>query len=173
MSAIASTTPVISEVDLDCLQRMTFKELYDLYLNSAAPASLSELDGDASGRMLAWRRPATGLLAGLLKKLGQSGSFPWEGKSFRSSGGFEGDGINRVKLFGKRRWFPFATRLGPSIIDGRSTFVLDYAARSNPPLIRSIVDEVREASPGLYFGPAALKVGGKPRLILFFAVSLR
>ena len=172
MSAIATTTSVISEVDLDSLQRMTFKELYDLYLNSSAPINLSQLDGDAKGRMLAWRRPATGLLAWLLKKLGQSRSFPWEGKSFRSSGVSEGDGINRVKFFGKRRWFPFATRLGPSIIDGRPSFVLDYAARKNPPLIRSIVDEVREASPGLYFGPAALKVGGRPRLILFFAIRL-
>jgi hypothetical protein len=123
--------------------------------------------------MLAWRKPATGPLASLLAKLAKAKIFPWEGKSFRSSGTAEGEGINRVKFFGKRRWFPFATKFGPSIIDCKPTFVLDYAARKNPPLIRSIVDEVREAAPGLYFGPAALKVSGKPHLILFFAVSLQ
>jgi hypothetical protein len=40
-------------------------------------------------------------------------------------------------------------------------------------LIRSIVDEVREVAPGLYLGPAALLLKGKPKPILFFVVSFQ
>jgi hypothetical protein len=58
-------------------------------------------------------------------------------------------------------------------VDGEPTFVLDYARPGNPPLIRSIVDEVREVSPRLYLGAAALKVGGVPKPVLFFALSFQ
>jgi hypothetical protein len=150
---------------------MTFKELEQLYRLSKRPENLSDLDGEAQGVMLAWRKPASGPLAWLLRKLAGSNALPWEGKSFVASSSVEGDGINRIKFFGRRHWFPFGTRFGASIVDGQPTFVLDYAVRRNPPLIRSIVDEVREVAPGLYFGPAAIKVGSRPRLILFFALS--
>ena len=40
-------------------------------------------------------------------------------------------------------------------------------------LIRSIVDEVPEVAQSLYLGPAALLVKGKPKTILFFAVSFQ
>jgi len=173
MSATAVSTDVAATWDITRLRELTFKELKELYLESNRPAALSDLDGDVQGVMLAWRTPASGPLAWLLRKLGTSKTLPWEGKSFQASSSTEGSGINRIKFFGKRRWFPFGTRFDASIIDGEPTFVLDYAARKNPPLIRSIVDEVREVAPGLYFGPAALKVGGRPRLILFFAVSLQ
>jgi hypothetical protein len=43
----------------------------------------------------------------------------------------------------------------------------------NPPFIRSIVDEVREVALRPYMGPAALLVKGRPRRILYFAVSLQ
>ncbi len=171
MSAAVVSKEAIATLDLPALRGMTFKELHHLYQNLKAPANLSHLDGQATGAMLAWRIPAKGPLAWLLRKLGEAPTFPWEGQSFGSFGTAEGNGINRVNFFGRRRWFPFATRFGPSIIDGKQAFVLDYSARKNPPLIRAIVDEVREAAPGLYFGPAALKVGGRPRLILFFALS--
>ena len=102
--------------------------------------------------------------------MGASSGFPWRGKTFRAHNG-SGEGINRISLLGKRQWFPFATRFDASILDGQPTFVLDYGSPKNPPLIRSIVDELREVSPGLYMGPAALKINGKPRHVLFFAVS--
>ena len=173
MSATAVSTDVVATWDMARLRELTFDELKELYRESTRPAALSDLDGDAKGVMLAWRTPASGPLAWLLRKLGGSNALPWEGKSFAAASSAEGDGINRIKFFGKRRWFPFGTRFGASIIDGEPTFVLDYAVRKNLPLIRSIVDEVREVAPGLYFGPAALKVGGRPRLILFFALSFR
>jgi hypothetical protein len=52
-------------------------------------------------------------------------------------------------------------------------FVLDYARPENPPVIHSLRDELREVSPGLFMGPALLRVLGKPRLVLFFACDSR
>ncbi len=152
---------------------MSFIELDELYRASKAPTAIPDLDGDAIGAMLAWRTPASGPLAWLLRRFGASSAFPWEGKSFKSDDDDSGTGINRVKFFGRRRWFPFKTRFEPSFLDGQSSFRLDYSGPANPPFIRSIVDEVREVSPRLYMGPAALLISGRPRPILFFAVSLQ
>jgi hypothetical protein len=171
MSAVSQTkkTP---KLDMATLLQMTFVELEALYRTAPPPRSIPDFDGDTLGAMLAWRKPASGPLASLLRKFGASKSFPWEGKSFKSHSDETGEGINRVKFFGQRRWFPFKTRLGESCLDAKRTFILDYSGPANPPFIRSIVDEVREAAPGLYFGPATLKVGGKPRKVLFFALQV-
>jgi hypothetical protein len=173
MSATARALEEAPTLDLAALRRMSFKELDALYRAGRRPSALSDLDGDAVGAMLAWRSPATGPLAWLLRTFGGSSAFPWEGKSFKSRSNDLGEGINRVKLFGKRRWFPFKTRFDASFLDGAPTFVLDYSGPRNPPFIRSIADEVREVAPRLYLGPAALLVKGKPRPILFFAVSFQ
>jgi len=163
-----------STLDLATLRRMTFAELEALYSTCKRPSRISSLDGDAKGAMLAWRQPAGGPLAALLRAMGNARSFPWMGKSFKSVNHDTGEGINRINLqLYKTRWFPFSTRFDVSFLDGKPAFVLDYARPGNPPFIRQIVDEVREVAPGLYMGPAALKIGGRPRPILFFAVSYR
>lgn len=167
MSA-ASQTVAVTLADL---RAMTFEQLDALYRQLKAPISVAKLDGDARGAMLAWRRPAIGPLATLLRAMGESSGFPWEGKSFSSIDGERGKGINRINLLKKMRWFPFKTRIGASFLDGQPSFVLDYSGNGNPPLISQIVDEVREVSPGLYMGPAALNFKGRPRPVLFFAVS--
>jgi hypothetical protein len=168
-AASRATTP---NLDLAALRRMSYEDLDALYRAGKRPARLSDLDGDGIGAMLAWRNPRTGPVAALLKSMGASSGFPWRGKTFRANNG-SGEGINRISLLGKRQWFPFATHFDASILDGQPTFVLDYGSPKNPPLIRSIVDELREVSPGLYMGPAALKINGKPRHVLFFAVSFQ
>jgi hypothetical protein len=173
MSATSRATTSATALDLAALRSMSFEELDVLYRNARRPQSLSDLDGDGQGAMLAWRRPRSGPLAALLGAMGTSGLFPWKGKSFRATAKGAGEGINRISLFGSRQWFPFGTRFDASFLDGKPTFVLDYGSRSNPPLINQIVDEVREVAPRLYMGPAALKVGGKLRHILFFAVSFQ
>ena len=170
MSAIAQTFEETSVLDLAALRRMSYTELSALYLSAKRPNFVSDLDGHARGAMLAWRTPRSGPLAWLLRAFGGSASFPWEGKSFEGTSD-EGTGINRVTFFGKRKWFPFKTRFDASFLDGKPSFVLDYSGPGNPPFIRSIVDEVREVAPGLYLGPAALNFRGRPRPVLFFAVS--
>ena len=173
MSAPAKAVQETSALDLAALRRLNFKQLEELYRAGKRPAALSDLDGDARGAMLAWRSPARGPVAWLLRSWGVSSLFPWEGKSFKSQNPDTGEGINRVNLFKKMRWFPFKTRFEPSFLDGKPSFLLDYTGPANPPFIRSIVDEVREVAPRLYLGPAALLVRGKPRPILFFAVSFQ
>lgn len=172
MSAIAETFLDTAVLDLDALRRMTYNELRGLYLSARCPSSISELNSDTRGAMLAWRSPRTGPVAWWLRTYGASSAFPWEGKTFQGEQQ-EGRGINRVNFFGKRRWFPFQTRFAASFLDGKPTFQLDYSGPANPPFIRSIVDEIREVAPGLYVGPAALDVRGRPRPVLFFAVSHR
>ncbi len=171
MNAPAHAIQDAQTPDLAGLRRMSFDELKELYRGAKRPSAIPDLNGDAKGAMLAWRSPRRGPLAWLLRAFGESSAFPWEGKSFQSQSDDRGEGINRINLLRKMRWFPFGTRFDASFLDGQPTFVLDYARSGNPPFIRQIVDEVREVSPGLYMGPAALNVGGKPRLILFFAVS--
>ena len=173
MSASPRAVSDTHVLDLNALRQMSFEELDRLYRSSQRPAAIADLDGDARGAMLAWRSPRSGPLASLLRSFGSSKVFPWEGKSFFSEGGASGRGINRINLLGKRRWFPFRTRFDASFLDGKPTFVLDYSGPGNPPFIRQIVDEVREVAPRLFMGPAALNVSGRPRLILFFAVSLQ
>lgn len=173
MSASSRAVSETQHLNLAALRQMSFEELDQLYRSSPRPAAIADLNGHAEGAMLAWRSPRTGPLASLLRTLGNSAVFPWEGKSFHTKETESGGGINRINLLGKRKWFPFRTRFDASFLDGKPTFVLDYSRPGNPPLIRQIVDEVREVAPRLYMGPAALKVAGRPRPILFFAVSLQ
>lgn len=173
MSAPAPAIRENAHLDLAALRALKYAELDRLYRAGEKPSSLSDLNGDAIGAMLAWRTPARGPLAWLLRKFGESSIFAWKGKSFQSLSADTGEGINRVTFFGKRRWFPFATRFDASFVDGAPTFVLDYSSGGNPPLIKSIVDEVREVAPRLYLGAAALKVSGRPRPVLFFALSFQ
>ena len=171
MSAIVHDGVVnTATLDIAALRRMSYSELDDLYRTATAPRVISDVNGHARGAMLAWRHPQTGPLAWLLRTFGASTGFPWEGKSFDGERD-RGKGINRVNFFGKRKWFPFKTRFDASFVDGKPTFVLDYSSDGNPPMIRSIVDEIREVAPGLYLGPAAIKIKGRPRRVLFFAVS--
>jgi hypothetical protein len=173
MSATAYAIDKTPSLDLEALRRMKFPELEALYRAAKRPATISDLDGDAKGAMLARRSPGQGPLAWLLRVFGSASVFPWKGKSFKSQGADRGEGINRIHLFAKMKWFPLKTRFDASFLDGLPAFVLDYSGPGNPPLIRSIVDEVREVAPRLFMGPAALIVRGKPRPILFFAVSLQ
>ncbi|HKO97975.1 MAG TPA: hypothetical protein VJU86_13340 [Pyrinomonadaceae bacterium] len=170
MSATSKVADSRDRLTIPELRRMNFEQLSDVYRSAKPPGSLSDLNGDARGAMLAWRSPATGPLARLLEAMGASPKFPWEGKTFQSEHSDKGAGINRINLFTKMKWFPFSTRFDKSFLDGKPSFVLDYSGQGNPPLIAQIVDEVREVGPGVYMGPAAIKMSGKPRPVLFFAV---
>jgi hypothetical protein len=151
---------------LDDLARLSSRELRELYDGGTVP-ELAALDGDLVGRMLAVRK-----IGNALASFSRSDRFPWAGKSFKATSTRRGTGINRVKLGGRHRLFPFETFVGASVLDGRPCVVLDYDLRDNPAAIRAIHDEVREVAPKIFLGPACVKRGGKkPALVLWFALD--
>lgn len=168
--ALAQGQSLVSE-----LASLDTATLADLYRRADVP-ELRELDGDLSGRMLAVRGAGRAWFA-LLRAFAAWRHFPWRGKSFRSGPeSARGDGINRVFGDGRdaassRRWFRFETSVGPSRADAGQAFQLDYDNPDNPFFIRAIKDEVRRIAPGLFLGQAYLMWFGKPRLVLYFALS--
>jgi hypothetical protein len=156
------------------LSRMDDATLSRLYAGGGVPDHLRALDGDLRGRMLAVRRLDRGPVARALAAFAGGDGFPWAGKSFAADDAGHGKGINRVRLFGRHRLFPFHTSIGKSVMDGAAAVVLDYDLPDNPGAIRAIHDEVREVAPGLYLGPACIKRrGGKgvPIVALWFALD--
>jgi len=159
---------------LDDLAEMSFRELGELYASGTVPDSLSAIDGDLVGRMLAVAKLDRGTMRALAAFARRRG-FPWAGKSFRAESAGRGTGINRVRLgaAGRHRLFPFETRFGESVIDSRACVVLDYDLADNPAAIRAIHDEVRLVGPRLLLGPACVKrAGKKPGVVLWFALEI-
>jgi len=158
---------------LDDLAKLDASELREIYGHGTVPESLAVLDGDLVGRMLAVRKLDRGGSLRGIATFSRSKAFPWEGKSFRHDNETTGTGINRVKLpGGTRKLFPFATRVGASIVDDRDTVILNYDQPENPKAIRLIHDEIREVAPKLFLGPAAfVRKFGRPTIVLWFALD--
>jgi hypothetical protein len=168
----ATPPPAPTVRTLDDLAALDVAALEALYRRGTVPASLRALDGSPRCRMLAVRA-LDGAARGALARFAASEAFPWAGKSFTARGDGEGTGINRVRWFGGKQWFPFTTRVEPSAIDGAPCILLDYDAPVNPRPIRMIRDELREVAPGLFLGPAMLDTKqAPPRLVLFFACDV-
>jgi hypothetical protein len=160
---------------LDSLAARSLEELDALYRAAAAPTTIRAADGELVGRMLAVRGvpPA---IAAVMRRWAAAPSFVWEGKTFRAASDAHGTGHNRVNvpgLLGRQGLFPFATRLGASLLDGAPTLILDYDLDVNPAYIRRIHDEIREVAPGLFLGPAMWKSEREPALVLWFALDAR
>ncbi|WP_394823347.1 hypothetical protein [Pendulispora albinea] len=159
---------------LDALAQKSYGELESLYRISRSPKSIRALDGEPKGRMLAARFVSRTPAGALLRGFAASSLFVWDGKSFASRSDEEGTGINRLQVpgaLGRQKLFPFHTRFGNSGIDGQRAFVLDYDLPENPIWIRKIHDEVREVSPGLFFGPAMWKGQSGLITVLWFALD--
>jgi hypothetical protein len=164
----------ISSLGLDELARMPYAELASRYATGTVPRSLVALDGPLVGRMLAVRW--TRAMAPLLRWWASSSRFVWAGKTWRALDDQSGTGINRIQLaglLGQQDLFPFATRFGPSLVDGAPAVILDYSSPKNPPYIRRIHDEVRQVEPGLFLGPAMWKRGTGASTVLWFALDTR
>ena len=154
---------------LDDLAALDSPALERIYRGGRAPTSVAPLDGDPRCRMLAVRG-APGPIGAALRALAASSRFPWAGKRFASEHAGRGSGINRVRLAGDRRWFPFVTTIEPSAIDGQPCVFLDYRLAANPRPIQMIRDELREVAPGLFLGPAMFADGKRPPVLaLWFA----
>jgi hypothetical protein len=157
---------------MDELAALSVDQLRRLYAEARAPESLDALAGARAGRMLSVPGPLDrrGLRAGIAK-LAKASWFPWHGKTFRAFDAGRGEGVNRVALLGDK--YRFGLGFGRSALDDERCVVLDYDRAGNPWPVRQIRDELREVSPGLFFGPALLTAGGRPRIVLFFGIDRR
>jgi hypothetical protein len=168
--------PAGPDLTLDALAERSYATLEALYRTARNAKSIRAVSGTPKGRMLAVRFVDETPLGALVRAFAGSPHFIWDGKTFTSSSDQEGSGINRVQIpgaLGEQNLFPFKTHFGPSAIDDAPALILDYDLPENPPWIRRIHDEVREVSPGLFFGPAMWK-GAKGRsVVLWFALDTR
>jgi hypothetical protein len=155
---------------LDALLERSCSELQAMYEGARTPR-IGDVDGDLRGRMLAWpsleARPA---VAGAIRAFAGSRGFPWRGKSFHPHTESTGDGINRV-VSDRVRLFRFETFIGPSRAGDFDALQLDYDLPGNPPVIRSIKDEIRELERGLWLGQAWLRTRKREILWLYFALA--
>jgi hypothetical protein len=162
-----ASSPQVSA--LDRLLALPASELAKLYAEADTPR-LEEVRGDLRGRMLAWPmlegRP---MIASTLRRLAGADAFPWRGKSFVPDRK-RGEGINRV-LSDRIRLFRFETYIGRSRAGEFDAIQLDYDLGENPPIVRSIKDEIRELEPGLWLGQAWLQTSKADRLWLYFGLA--
>lgn len=167
--AVHATRPVHS---LDSLAALTVGDLEQVYRGGWVPDSLTALDGNLTGRLLAVDGPL-GLRgpAALLRRVAGTRLFPWAGKSFSATSDDSGVGINRLRLLGRRDLFPFEMRIEASAVDGDPAIFLDYDRPDNPWLIRRIHDELRQVADGLFMGPAMWKTRNRPITMLYFACA--
>ncbi len=91
----------------------------------------------------------------------------WEGKAFFPFENDKGWGYNLFKLRGPdgkeslARTRKMNTFVGPSLIDGKPSFHLDYSPY-NGGAVRSMRDEVRRINDRLYLGMGHMALGGGP-----------
>ncbi|RZU46702.1 hypothetical protein EV700_1083 [Fluviicoccus keumensis] len=168
-----TAAPLLAGCTLEDLARRSFAELEEVYLGAPEPVSVVSLNGSPKGRMLAVRYLDNGLPHSFIAAIARLGVFPWEGKSFEATADHAGQGSNRIKLLKPTlNLFTFASRIDTSAIDGRRCIVLDYDLPGNPWVVQRIRDELREVSPGLFLGPAMVKVRrGAAETILWFGID--
>lgn len=172
-SRSATTTSVSGPRTLDELAELDVAALEAVYRRGTVPSTLRALDGNPVCRMLGIRGLDHGGRGRFVRNLARASWFPWAGKSFAAQADGAGNGINRIRILGGKRWFPFTTKIEPSAIDGAPCIFLDYRHDVNPKPIQMIRDELREIRPGLFLGPAMLDTGNAPpRLVLWFACDL-
>lgn len=76
----------------------------------------------------------------------------WTGKAFRPLSDDSGEGYNTfLRAGGSLQALPMDTSIGPSAIDGRPSFLLNYQAKNSGP-IRWLVGELRTYQPGVLLG---------------------
>jgi hypothetical protein len=155
---------------LDRLLDLPVPELERMYETAKTP-TIPEVRGDLRGRMLAWPvlEHRSGV-QGFFRAFAGSKAFPWRGKSFRVNDAARGEGINRII---KDRWklFRFDTFIGKSRQGDFDALQLDYDLPGNPPIIKSIKDEIRMIEPGVWLGQAWFVTERTKFLWLYFGLA--
>lgn len=175
MNVTATTTSISRDAprslaSLDRLLDLPVPELQRLYEGAKTPA-ITEVRGDLRGRMLAW--PSLSERAGVqgfFRAFAGSSAFPWRGKSFSPHDAARGEGINRV-IRDRLRLFRFDTFIGRSRQGDFEALQLDYDLPGNPPIIRSIKDEIRTVEPGVWLGQAWFVTARTKFLWLYFGLA--
>lgn len=164
-----NSPPLAGARSLDDLAALDPEQLMTLYRSARTPR-IADLDGRLTGRMLASPLVRSRVMADFLKRFAAGGPMPWQGKTFTPLGPDRGEGINRV--FGNRAsWYRFSTSIGRSRAGEFDALQLDYDLEANPFFIRSVKDELREVTPGLWLGIAYLHTPRKDRLGLYFGLA--
>jgi|RhiMethySRZTD1v2_1073278.scaffolds.fasta_scaffold08971_10 hypothetical protein len=158
---------------LEELAALSDAELRALYGKASVPSNLKALDGNLRGRMLAVHNTKHGPVHRVLAVIASRRSFPWSGKTLSATSATSGTGINRIHLagLGRQQLFPFTTSVDFSALDGAPCVHIDYENDNNPAYIRAIRDEVRQISPGLFFGPVLWKTRRGTKLMLWFGLE--
>jgi hypothetical protein len=86
----------------------------------------------------------------------------WLGKAFRPLTDTTGEGYNRWRYKGGKvvRNLRMATRMGPSLIDGKPSYILDYSAFNKG---STLVDELRKLDDSVYLGAATTRAADGSR----------
>jgi hypothetical protein len=157
---------------LDSLAKCDSAELEELFA-AGGSSPLDALSGHPAGRMLAvpWLEAVP--VAAPLRRVAKSSLFVWEGKSFVApTGASTGQGINRVRLFGRRTAFPFRTFEATSLVDGRPCLAIAYDLPEMPAFARGTYDELRLVGKGLYLGRGMRKRSDRGlQLLVWFALD--
>lgn len=168
-TGLAAGTPR-TLASLDRLLDLPVTELERMYRAARTP-TIGDVRGDLRGRMLAWpvleQRP---VLGGALRAFAGSAAFPWRGKTFTPHDASRGEGINRV-IVDRLRLFRFDTFIGRSRAGDFDALQLDYDLPGNPPIIRSIKDEIRTVEPGVWLGQAWFVTRKTQFLWLYFGLA--
>jgi hypothetical protein len=175
MNVTATSTSISHDrprtlVALDRLLDLPVEELERMYEAARTP-TITEVRGDLRGRMLAWPTLSGRPVAQrLLRAFAGSHAFPWRGKSFSPRDAAQGEGINRV-VHDRFRLFRFETFIERSRQGDFEALQLDYDLAGNPPVIRSIKDEIRTIEPGVWLGQAWFLTRSTQFLWLYFGLA--
>jgi hypothetical protein len=158
---ILNQTPVGSsgEWTLEKLLSLTQKEQEAIWRTLPAPR-LQEMNGHYMGLGPQADNPAVQKSYAAYMYDEKSVRGAWQGKAFRPLTATTGEGYNRWRFPGGKieRNLRMATRIAPSIIDGKPAYVLDYPAFNQTTLF----DEVRKLDDGVYIGAATVAQAGGP-----------
>jgi len=153
------------------LRLLTTAELMDVFRKGRAPETLEAIEGDPRGVGVGLHMLAGSWLDRWIRKRAATERFLWHGKSFRMKSPTEGWGFNRAGRGPLVAVFPFKTTIGQSVIDDERSVIIDYNVPRNPWWERLTWDELREVSPGIYLGVTTLRLFGRYRVALWFAVD--